>query len=141
MDYKEIHGDLFKLPENYYLCHCISSDFKLGLGIAAEFDKRFDMRRKLFSKYQPNVFKPCALLVDNVFNLVTKEKYWYKPTYQTLRESLIDLRNQVEKLDIKYLGMPVIGCGLDKLEWYKVSKIIQEIFSDLDINIRVVKKG
>ena len=74
MDYKEINGDLFKLPENYYLCHCISSDFKLGLGIAAEFDKRFDMRRKLFSKYQPNVFKPCALLVDNVFNLVTKEK-------------------------------------------------------------------
>ena len=73
MDYKEINGDLFKLPENYYLCHCISSDFKLGLGIAAEFDKRFDMRKKLFHKYQANIFKPCALLVDNVFNLVTKE--------------------------------------------------------------------
>ena len=95
MDYKEIHGDLFKLPENYYLCHCISSDFKLGLGIAAEFDKHFDMRRKLFSKYQPNVFKPCALLVDNVFNLVTKEKYWYKGLGTLLMEEALKMAREM----------------------------------------------
>ena len=40
---------------------------------------------------------------------------------------------------IKKVAMPVIGCGLDKLEWYKVSGIIKEVFADTDIEILVCK--
>jgi hypothetical protein len=47
------------------------------------------------------------------------------------------MHDQCEELGIKYLAMPKIGCGLDKLDWNRVSDMIREIFSDLDIEIMV----
>lgn len=139
MTYKEIHGDLFSVDDSYYLCHCISSDFALGKGIAVQFDKRYNMRNKLnlLGKNNP---KPRAILIDNVFNLVTKEKYWQKPTYSSLRLALEDMRNQVNVLRIYKIAMPCIGSGLDRLEWSKVSKMIKEIFMDSPVDIVVYIK-
>ena len=53
MTYKEEVRDLFSVPDDYYLAHCISADFGMGKGIVVEFNKRFDMKHKLQSKY-PN---------------------------------------------------------------------------------------
>ena len=53
MTYKEEIRDLFSVPDDYYLAHCISADFGMGKGIVVEFNKRFDMKRKLQTKY-PN---------------------------------------------------------------------------------------
>ena len=36
--------------------------------------------------------------------------------------------------------MPLIGCGLDKLKWGKVRKIIIDTFNDTDIEILVCIK-
>lgn len=44
---------------------------------------------------------------------------------------------QCERHEIKYLAMPKIGCGLDRLQWGKVREIIQDKFKDLDIEIEV----
>ena len=38
---------------------------------------------------------------------------------------------------ITKLGLPLIGRGLDKLEWPKVKKIIEEAFKDQDIDIQI----
>lgn len=51
MIYKEEKRDLFTVPEEYYLAHCISADFGMGKGIVVEFNKRFDMKRKLQKTY------------------------------------------------------------------------------------------
>ena len=51
MIYKEEVRDLFSVPEDYYLAHCISADFGMGKGIVVEFNKRFDMKHKLQNKY------------------------------------------------------------------------------------------
>lgn len=51
MIYKEENRDLFVVPEDYYLAHCISADFGMGKGIVVEFNKRFDMKRRLQAKY------------------------------------------------------------------------------------------
>ena len=40
MTIKEEKRDLFTMPEDYALAHCISADFALGAGIAKEFDKK-----------------------------------------------------------------------------------------------------
>ena len=53
MIYKEENRDLFEVPSDYYLAHCISADYALGAGIAVEFVKRFDMRTRLCEK-KPN---------------------------------------------------------------------------------------
>lgn len=51
MIYREEVRDLFSVPEDYYLAHCISADFGMGKGIVVEFNKRFNMKRILQSKY------------------------------------------------------------------------------------------
>ncbi|TCM96268.1 hypothetical protein EV294_105133 [Paenibacillus sp. BK033] len=47
MDFKEIKRDLFTMTEDYYLAHCISSDAKMGAGIAAEINPHTNPLLKL----------------------------------------------------------------------------------------------
>ena len=139
---KEEKRDLFIVPQGYYLAHCISGDYALGAGIATQFVEVYNMRYKLHSQYPipdgekyANVGK--ALLVDNVFNLVTKARCFHKPTYDSLYETLVDMKDQCEEWDITKIAIPYIGCGLDRLEWDKVRDIIEDVFEDTDVEILV----
>lgn len=128
--------DLFTMPQGYYLAHCISADFALGAGIAKTFDSVYNMRFKLFKKY-PNYNYRCgdSLLCDNVFNLVTKNKCYHKPTYDSLEEALYMMKEQLDFIGVTKLAMPKISSGLDRLEWAKVYDLICEVFEDMDIEI------
>ena len=139
---KEEKRDLFTVPQGYYLAHCISGDYALGAGIATQFVEVYNMRYKLHSQYPiPNGEKFAnvgkALLVDNVFNLVTKARCFHKPTYDSLYETLVDMKDQCEEWDITKIAIPYIGCGLDQLEWDKVRDIIEDVFEDTDVEILV----
>lgn len=139
MEYKLIQDDVFNQKDCYY-AHCISRDYALGAGIAVEFDKRYDMRNRLLklAEEKPETLDEKCIEVENVFNLITKEKYWEKPSYNSLEESLLEMKEKLSKnKNIKKLVMPKIGCGLDRLSWDKVEPMVQEIFKDLDIEIVV----
>lgn len=152
MIYKEEIRDLFSVPDDYYLAHCISADFGMGKGIVVEFNKRFDMKNKLIEMFDGNVThawdgngednnpQGACFKVDKVLNLVTKRNYWLKLTYKTLTEALISMREVCIEYNITKIAMPVIGCGLDRLEWSKVSRIIKEVFGGTDIEILVCKQ-
>lgn len=156
MELVEVKKNLFSVESDYYLAHCISSDFALGAGIAVQFASR-GVRDALCINHKKNnwnnegycLFTP----VDGfrgAFNLVTKPKYWNKPTYDTLRQALLDMKelvytefennlsafNDDEPLKI---AMPAIGCGLDRLEWTKVKELINEIFADEYVEILVCR--
>ena len=140
MNCSEITQDLFTVPQGFYLAHCISGDYALGAGIAKKFNEIYNMRFKLHKNYPipdgekfDNVGR--ALLIDNVFNLVTKNRYFEKPTYDTLRETLEDMKYQCDDLDINKLAMPRIAAGLDRLDWEQVKEIIDEVFEDTDIQV------
>lgn len=147
MKYIEETKDLFSVSNEYYLAHCISADFGMGKGIVVEFNKRFDLKKKLTSKYtnflrcwDNDENKGTCLLEGKVFNLITKRNYWLKPTYETLTASLYAMRTLALNNKVSKIAMPVIGCGLDRLQWDKVSKIIKKVFSDTDIEILVCKQ-
>lgn len=128
--------DLFTMPQGYYLAHCISADFSLGAGIAKAFDSVYNMRFKLFRNYPNYGYQGGdALPVDNVFNLVTKNKCWHKPNYESLRDALDSMKEQLDFLGANKLAMPWIGCGLDKLDRDIVYDIICDVFEDIDIDI------
>lgn len=147
MLYIEEIRDLFEVPKEYYLAHCISADFGMGKGIVVEFNKRFNMKRRLQSKYPDFInewhrykYSFSCILEDRVFNLITKERYWHKPTYESLRGSLCIMKSIATQKGINKIAMPVIGCGLDKLQWQIVSDIIKETFIDTSIEILVCIK-
>ena len=130
--------DLFTMPQGYYLAHCISADFALGAGIAKAFDSVYNMKFKLYRNYDNYEYHGGdSLPIDNVFNLVTKNKCWHKPTYESMREALEMMREQMEFLDVDKLAIPKIGCGLDRLNWDQVYDIICEVFEDMDVEIVV----
>lgn len=130
--------DLFTMPQGYYLAHCISADFALGAGIAKAFDSVYNMKFKLYRNYDNYEYHGGdSLPIDNVFNLVTKNKCWHKPTYESLREALEMMREHMEFLDVDKLAIPKIGCGLDRLNWDQVYDIICEVFEDMDVEIVV----
>ena len=157
----EIKKDIFEwIEENrkdnvITLVHCISADWKMGLGIAKIIDEKFQVKERL-----RRIFEPCwtghgfglitpVLTVEeisphlHICNLITKEHYWEKPTYITLSESLefvkplITWQNsfaEIDNLGMKIV-MPKIGCGLDKLEWETVKTIIEEWSDNLDVTV------
>lgn len=127
-----------EIVDNYYLVHCISADFALGAGIAVEFNKLFNIKNKLQTLYPNYKFdKYDCILIDKVFNLVTKDKCWHKPTYGSMLNALIKLKKLCKDNNVTKLAMPIIGCGLDRLEWDKVEELIKQIFKDTEIEIRV----
>jgi len=153
MIFKEEKCDLFNLDNKYALAHCISNDCAMGTTkdgrilpcVATEFIKRFPKMKIIIKiRKDPNGIGTCCLYAEckddkwiRIFNLITKEKYWLKPTYDTLKSSLLDLKKQCEHLDIKFIAIPKIGSGLDRLSWSKVREIIKEVFKDTDIEILV----
>lgn len=144
MTYKEIKGDLFDyarprngkcVDENNRIpVHCISSDFVMGGGIAVPMAANYGLRTSL-KFYQ--VTKPSCLFVNGVMNLITKKNVYDKPTYRSLTDALTECRSIVLKNNVRYLVMPKIGCGLDGLEWSRVSMIIRTVFADTNVDILV----
>ena len=70
-----------------------------------------------------------------ILNLVTKKRYFDKPTYYSLEQSLVSMKVQCADFGITKIAMPTIGCGLDGLNWNKVKQLIQNVFQDTNIEI------
>lgn len=143
MTFREENGDLFaeEILQSCVLCHCISSDFALGAGIAKAF-AGMGVKKQLQERY-PKQWqgRGYCLMTETegitVGNLVTKERYFHKPTLETLRQSLEDFREQIAERNLRNIAMPKIGCGLDKLLWEDVREVIKNVFGGMDIDILV----
>lgn len=82
----------------------------------------------------------CAYLEQDgryIYYLVTKRNSYGKPTNETLYRALTKMRSLIEKHNVKKLAMPLIGCGLDGLNWVIVKKMIAYIFRNISIEIRI----
>lgn len=129
-------GNLFTSPEA--LAHCVSSDFHMSAGIASVFRNRFGGQSELLEKgYQVGHTAKLEREGRLIFYLVTKWRYYHKPTYQTLEWSLVELAKWCEVLNISHLSIPKLGCGLDGLKWDKVENLITRVFEGLEVTITV----
>ena len=147
MTYNERQQDLFSVSDEYYLVHCISADFGMGKGIVVEFNRRFDMKHKLRQGY-PNYIDEYVnakiggdcILEGRVFNLITKERYYHKPTMNTMSLALTKMKEICEEKGIVKIAMPTIGAGLDRLNWNSVATLIKDIFKNSEIVILVCRQ-
>jgi O-acetyl-ADP-ribose deacetylase (regulator of RNase III) len=136
--------DLFKCKRKV-LVHCISQDCAMGAGIAKTFNRKFPEMKSKLKKYlkENHISYPTALtyiMATNdtmVINMITKSRYFHKPTYSDFKTSLEKVKNICLESGYDEIAMPKIGCGLDGLSWSKVQDIIKEVFKDTDIDILV----
>lgn len=145
MIYNEIKTNLFSVPRDYALAHCISADFALGAGIAKQF-RSMGVRDRLIEHHKQYCWMNRGYVVVtfadevcpyNVYNLVTKEKYWQKPTLNTVRQALFHAARVAYMNNNRKIAMPRIGCGLDRLNWTEVRELVKEAFSADDFEILV----
>lgn len=145
MKFEEKKSNVFKLYPKYDLAHCISADFGMGRGIAVQFNEELNMKHELLKNY-PGYLKDWqaekkthgCLYLNGVYNLVTKEHYWYKPNPKHIKGALMDMKELVMRDGAnRKIAMPRIGCGLDNQNWDEIKAIIQEVFADTDVEIVV----
>lgn len=141
MQYKEVKGDLFKVSKEFTLVHCIASDCAMGAGIATQFVKRNPNMRKFLLALRPKIGDVLRYehgREHDVLNLVTKKYSNHKPTRNDFNLTIDNLKKVCVFLNIKKIAMPLIGSGLDNLNWSESSKHIKETFKDTDIDVLVV---
>ena len=75
-------------------------------------------------------------------NIISNEKLLFSLDYIEKNQKLVSsfLKEICLEKGIKKVAMPTIGAGLDRLNWKDVSKQINSIFADTDIEILVCKK-
>jgi O-acetyl-ADP-ribose deacetylase (regulator of RNase III) len=128
----EHRGDLFKgAGDSASLGHCVSRCMSMSKGIATEFKKRFGRVQELLAQ-NVGIGGVATLEMKDpkrfVFYLVTKEKYYGKPTYDAISASIDAMRDLAVKHGIKRLCLPRIGCGLDGLQWAQVREMLHKAF-------------
>lgn len=136
----EIQGDLFTCG-NDNLAHCVSEDLSMSKGIATHFRKKF-AKVDVLKRQNKKTGEVAYLEIDGassqfIFYLITKEKYYERPTYEDLYQSLVELKDLCVAKNLKSLSMPKIGCGLDKLKWDMVKMYLETVFKNVDILINV----
>lgn len=152
--YVEKQCDLFEEygdKEDVYFAHCISADCAMGAGIAVQFvdwfKKEYDLTLRHLC-YLKGANEGTCIETGRLFNLVTEEHCWDKPTYSSLERALKWMAktymqnytiNSMDGTEAKVttIVMPRIGCGLDQLEWEKVRNIIFRVFRYIPVNIVV----
>ncbi|KAE9536614.1 hypothetical protein AGLY_007016 [Aphis glycines] len=136
---EEIDEDLFKLSKDYCLAHCVAEDLRMEAGIAVDFKRIFGgVGRLVDQKLKIGEVGIVQHYGQFAFYLITKKYSNGKPTMNTMEKALRSLFIIMKKLNLTKLGIPKIGCGLDKLDWSDTRSLIVDIFSGSGINITVL---
>ena len=72
-----------------------------------------------------------------IFSLVTKFRYYHKPTYESVLASLYELREIVIDAGISHLSLPKLASGYDKLDFNIIFELICQVFDPLPITIYI----
>ena len=136
-----LQGDLFR-DKTAKFGHWVSSDLAMSAGIATQFVRLHPELAKLGPNYR--TLKAAFLIAhfssqngNWIYNLVTKNSHYDKPTYYNLRKSLCRMKSHMLTYEIKEINLPQIGCGLDKLEWARVFSIILCLFANTGIRVNI----
>ncbi|KAJ8939041.1 hypothetical protein NQ318_007672 [Aromia moschata] len=127
---REEPRDLFQTPADFCLAHCVAADLRMSRGIALTFKKAFGQLEEL-RRQRPEVGRVLQITAAeqekerSVFYLVTKQLSHHKPTYQTVWDTLVELRDVLLSQSISSLAIPKIASGLDGLDWRVIRSMLK----------------
>ncbi|KAG5885092.1 hypothetical protein JTB14_003966 [Gonioctena quinquepunctata] len=117
---KVLHGvtreesrDLFEVPADYALAHCVAEDLRMSRVLQLKKGQR------------------------NIFYLVTKRHSQDKPSYEDVWKSLTKLRDTMVDQNLADLAIPKLSCGIDGLDWRVIRSMLEAIFRSSGVRILV----
>lgn len=128
--FKQITKDL--ITKNNHLCYFVSSDFIIKENTLNDFINIKDIRNNINinDRYYPN-----CILVNNIFSLVIKDKFYSKPSIYNISKSLILLKQKVIENDIKNICILLNKNDIKYVSIDDFEYIINSLFKETDINI------
>ncbi|ERL65833.1 macro domain-containing protein [Schleiferilactobacillus shenzhenensis] len=142
MNYHEEVQDLFDAPAAYVLAHCIAADVGMGAGIALTFRRKYPEMPGAVLDAEPAIGDAVRYTAPDgrvIYNLITKGSSYQKPLRSDFEASLRTLKKEMLAQHETHLAIPLIGAGLDRLDWRESAPFIQELFADTDVDIMVCR--
>ena len=120
----------------------------MGKGIALQFRNKWPENNRAYEAAckakevrlgRMFVFDSGGLVKPNyIINFPTKDHWRGKSSLESIREGLKDLVSQVQRLRIRSIAVPPLGCGNGGLEWSEVRPLIEGAFAELpDVEVRL----
>lgn len=141
---KETTGELLESPCYNYIVHALSADYATNgaigttkkiidmFNIHSDVIDELDYLEKVEQYYNDEeVVGSIIFYPKNVISLITKNNRYDTVTYNTVARVLKNLKKAVITQEIKYISMPRICCGKDKLDWEVVREMIIDTFKDI----------
>lgn len=129
INYREIRKDLLSYPVYYNIVHCIPADLTFHGKTAKRINELYNLEH-LFNQGHCKDFCNVGevLWESNVFTMLPNIAKFTKVQRADLRECLYNLAMFCGNNKIKYLVMPRICSGGNKLPWHEVKDMILETF-------------
>jgi O-acetyl-ADP-ribose deacetylase (regulator of RNase III) len=139
------HGNLLT-AEAQALVNAVNCVGVMGKGLALQFKQAFPANFKAYeAACAAGVVMPGRMLIhDNaglvqprwIINFPTK-RHWRDPSrLEDIASGLKSLVADVQRLGIRSIAVPALGCGLGGLDWLVVRPMIEEAFSALpDVHV------
>ena len=132
--------DILYSPHSF--AHCISADLAMAKGLARQVKSWYPAAPSAIRlRYPPDI--GSVLIYSDpiseryIFSLVTKSRYYHKPTYEYVLASLYELREIVIDAGISHLSLPKLASGYDKLDFNIIFELICQVFDPLPITIYI----
>lgn len=135
-DYAEHAINIFSLPTNIAIGHCVSKCLAMSKGIALQFKYKFNNVNILIDQ-KKKITEVAYLKNKNqwILYLITKNRFNDEPTYSDIFSTLINTKQFCLNNKIKILALPKICTVSNKKKWNIISTMIKFIFQNSPIKI------
>jgi O-acetyl-ADP-ribose deacetylase (regulator of RNase III) len=137
---EEVQGNLLRADAEA-IVNTVNCVGVMGKGVALQFKQAFpEMARTYEEACKRGEVQPGRMLVWStgelqnpryVINFPTKRHWIGKSSYKDIEAGLAALVVEVERLGIKSIALPPLGCGNGGLNWAKVRPMIVEAFETI----------
>ncbi len=138
---KYIQGDLLSANAEA-LVNTVNTVGVMGKGIALQFKERYPSNFKIYSTAcKRKELKTGKMLIVTertlekeqiIINFPTKTEWYQRSQYSFIEEGLKDLVNVINKLNIKSIAIPPLGCGNGGLKWDLIKSMMERYLSPLE---------
>ncbi|MBW0550625.1 hypothetical protein O181_090340 [Austropuccinia psidii MF-1] len=131
-------GDVLEAPPHLPLCHAVSADGKMGCGAALAIRIRHGIQREFLAARPrfPQVV-PCHGTDRLILNLVTKHRYFDRPSPYMLLQALLTLRGFLLRFGIREIAMTPIATGLDRIPTDVMLSTLREVFQSTPVTFQI----